>query len=355
MSDRRFGITYNLSGLSQGIIVNSLSITNNAETAQARDERGQVIDIAVYNNETKQIAIDGLYTGQGVSNGSLIKVDDEYYLVTSTGNVETNNSFQTGSVNAIQYPQQGPLIPDQPNPSLTFTAVNGPAGISLEQNGSPVAISLQYKKNRGNWINYNIGDHILLYEGDRVAFSGANDHFSRSGDHFYYFIMAGDIEASGNIQSLMNFSNSAPTHCYNSLFRNCNTLKSAPELPATSLGQNCYKSMFLGCTALTVAPTLPATTLAQSCYSNMFNGCSSLLAAPELPAKTLQIDCYNYMFAHCTSLSSINVSFTSWNVITSTNNWLLEVAAEGEFFKPQGLSEQTGPSNIPTGWIVINK
>lgn len=355
MSDRKFGITYNLSGLSQGIIVNNLSITNNAETAQARDERGQVIDVAVYNNNTKQIAIDGLYTGQGVDNGSLIKVGDEFFLVTSTGNVETNSSFQTGSVNAIQYPQQGPLIPEQPNPSLTFKAVNGSAGICLDQYGTSYAITLQYKKNRGNWMDYHIGDNILLYEGDKVAFSGANDHFNKNRDNFYYFIMAGNLECSGNIQSLMNFSNSAPSHCYVNLFRDCTSLKSAPQLSATSLGQNCYKSMFLGCTGLTVAPVLPATTLATSCYSNMFNGCTGLTVAPDLPAKTLQIDCYNYMFAHCTNLSSINVSFTSWNVITSTNNWLLEVAAKGEFYKPQGLSVQTGPSNIPSGWIVTNK
>ena len=164
--------------------------------------------------------------------------------------------------------------------------------------------------------------------------------------------MAGKVEAEGNLMSLMNFSDTCTNNCFYSLFRDCDDLLTAPDLPATGLADGCYKSTFLGCTSLTAGPILSATTLKTSCYSNMFNGCSSLTIAPQLPASILAIDCYNYMFANCSSLSSITVEFTSWNVVNSTNNWVQNVAASGIFTKPSGLSEEYGDSRIPTNWGV---
>ena len=35
------------------------------------------------------------------------------------------------------------------------------------------------------------------------------------------------------------------------MFYNCTSLKSAPNLPATTLAEDCYKNMFTGCTNLT--------------------------------------------------------------------------------------------------------
>ena len=50
--------------------------------------------------------------------------------------------------------------------------------------------------------------------------------------------------------------------------------------------------MFQGCTALKTAPELPATTITNGCYSSMFSGCTSLVTAPELPARILaEIKC----------------------------------------------------------------
>ena len=91
-------------------------------------------------------------------------------------------------------------------------------------------------------------------------------------------------------------------NCYDSMLCGCTSLITAPELPATTLAQRCYSYMFQGCTSLTTAPKLPATTLASGCYQGMFNGCASLRTAPELPATTLVSDCYSYMFQDCTSL-----------------------------------------------------
>ena len=50
------------------------------------------------------------------------------------------------------------------------------------------------------------------------------------------------------------------------MFRDCNSLTSMPELPATRLSDSCYKAMFYGCDGLTTINNLPATTLANSCY-----------------------------------------------------------------------------------------
>ena len=47
-SNRKFGISSNLSGLQNGMIVNSISKSENIESAEARDEKGRIIDIAVY-------------------------------------------------------------------------------------------------------------------------------------------------------------------------------------------------------------------------------------------------------------------------------------------------------------------
>ena len=95
------------------------------------------------------------------------------------------------------------------------------------------------------------------------------------------------------------------TQCYYNMFYSCKSLTKAPSvLPATTLAYQCYYGMFKGCTSLTSAPELPATNLAELCYGSMFSGCSSLTSAPKLPATKLATSCYNNMFNGCTSLTS---------------------------------------------------
>ena len=93
--------------------------------------------------------------------------------------------------------------------------------------------------------------------------------------------------------------------CYISMFSNCTSLTKAPALPATTLTTECYVGMFTGCTSLTNAPELPATNLASKCYHSMFEGCTSLTTAPALPATTLATECYYSMFEGCTSLTKV--------------------------------------------------
>ena len=145
------------------------------------------------------------------------------------------------------------------------------------------------------------------------------------------------------------------SYCYLSMFEDCTSLSTAPALPATTLAGSCYSSMFRGCASLTQAPELPATTLADSCYSFMFYGCTNLTTAPALPATTLADYCYEYMFDGCSSLSYIKCLATDISAYRSRDYWVRGVAATGTFVKnPNKTSWPTGVDGIPEGWTVVN-
>lgn len=102
-STRKFGISSNLSGLQNGMIVNSISKSENIESAEARDEKGRVIDIAVYGSG-EQITLDGLAISGGVKAGDIIEIDEKKYLITSHSGNESNTAFETTSVQARYAP-----------------------------------------------------------------------------------------------------------------------------------------------------------------------------------------------------------------------------------------------------------
>ena len=236
--------------------------------------------------------------------------------------------------------------------SLTFIGKDSTNAVQLNAVNTPVAITLQYSKNGGTWTNYTIGSVIELSSNQTVAFSGANDHFSNP-QSFYQFAMTGTIEAHGNIQSLLNFSDSCTNWCYGNMFFGCTSLITPPQLPATTLADGCYASMFWGCSNLSTAPSLPVTTLASDCYSGMFGECTSLTDAPELPATTLVNNCYFFMFYQCSSLTGISVSFTDWN--QATELWLFNVSSTGTFTCPSNLDTTIRDiSHVPANWTVIN-
>ena len=124
-------------------------------------------------------------------------------------------------------------------------------------------------------------------------------------------------------------------------------------LPATTLASNCYSSMFSNCKSLTTAPELPATTLADYCYQNMFKGCSKLTTAPELPATLLVTACYYNMFNGCKNLNYIKCLATDISASNCTYYWVSGVASTGTFVKnPDMASWTTGAKGIPANWAV---
>ena len=131
-STRKFGVTSNLSGLQQGIVVNSINHSFNTETAEARDQAGRLIDIAVY-GENEQISIDGLTTTEGnqVTAGSIITIGKKNYLVTSVSNNESNTAFETANVNA-RWSDDAELWPL----TACLTGVNGFSGYTWVPSGA---------------------------------------------------------------------------------------------------------------------------------------------------------------------------------------------------------------------------
>ncbi len=189
------------------------------------------------------------------------------------------------------------------NPSnpLTFMAVDGPAEITFNCVGSVYVKTPTDTEYKG----YTSGNKISLEKGERVSFCGNNIKTDKD----KHFEMTGKISASGSVTSLIdcdggNSEVELSEKCFASMFRDCKSLITAPELPATTLADYCYNYMFYGCTSLITAPELPATTLADYCYSCMFSGCTSLETAPALPATTLADHCYYAMFRGCTSLET---------------------------------------------------
>ena len=185
------------------------------------------------------------------------------------------------------------------------------------------------------WENYNLvlkpdtdinktedlGKITLKNRGDRVYIKADKLETALNTDIFLSTIIKvintsekPRIRVGGNIASWNKGSNdsyitdylemnSKDSYCYQYMFKDCDCLVRAPELPATRLAESCYYAMFSGCSNLTQSPSLPATYLASSCYSRMFSGCTQLKDAPALPATALKGGCYAYMFSGCRSLT----------------------------------------------------
>lgn len=97
---REFGITSDVEGLAAGLIANNLTFTKNTETAQARNSKGQIIDIAAF-SKSEEVNVDGLYIGTGVEPGTVVNIGEKGYLVTNSTKTEANTDFQQGSFTAM--------------------------------------------------------------------------------------------------------------------------------------------------------------------------------------------------------------------------------------------------------------
>ena len=198
----------------------------------------------------------------------------------------------------------------------------------------------------------NIGDKMYMR-----ATSAGNIRIGSSMSDYNQFVMTGKISASGNVDTLLNQNGNATLkiYCYSYLFGGCESLTTAPALPATTLADGCYYGMFWRCGSLTAAPELPATTLANRCYNGMFSRCLALESAPELPATKLANFCYNNLFYGCSNLNTIKLGYTGKFADAPSNafnNWVQGVASTGTFYY-NGSDTTTGVSAIPTGWTVL--
>ena len=117
--------------------------------------------------------------------------------------------------------------------------------------------SAEYSKDGVNWESYNGSSDgsitsyvgIRLNKGEKLYVRGTIDPAGQSLKHTK-FVINGNVEASGNINSLNNNSDVLPPAAYADLFNGCTSLMSAPELPSVNLSSQCYYRMFKGCTNL---------------------------------------------------------------------------------------------------------
>ena len=115
------------------------------------------------------------------------------------------------------------------------------------------------------------------------------------------------------------------------MFRDCENLISAPELPAKELSEGCYENMFAGCLHMTEGPELPATTLTGYCYYQMFRNCFFL---HKLKAMFKDIDCE----------------------LNSLGKWLEGTAfwGDGIFIKNPESTWTRDDAKIPNTWKIEN-
>jgi hypothetical protein len=196
---------------------------------------------------------------------------------------------------------------------LTFVAEKKHAFITLKRHGAEndFDTEIQYRTDSDtNWRPYILNTEIHLENAHSwIQFKNNTTSFSKfENDEVKYLqfdfncYLNGKIQAQGNINSLINYSEECTDYCFYKLFENCDELQTCPELTPTTLKRYCYAYMFSYCTELKYPPVLPATTLAERCYYSMFEGCEQLMFTPELPATTLAANCYSYMFKNCTNL-----------------------------------------------------
>ena len=261
--------------------------------------------------------------------------------VTATGNItvsSSDTSVATASVsnnvitiNNVNEESGEATITVNSAANTNYTAVSKTISVSAEFTiyalvfNSDNDFKLKVNNSSPNWdgiVEYSIdkGNTWFIWDGSQLNSTAnqpiylrgsGNTVISNSEATFGFGNFTGKY-CEGNIENLLDYqtvkNGGHPTmanSCFAELFRECSSLLTPPELPATTLANDCYNEMFDGCTLLTTAPELPATTLANNCYQFMFRNCSALTIAPALPATTLKERCYNGMFYGCTSLTTV--------------------------------------------------
>ena len=148
-------------------------------------------------------------------------------------------------------------------PYLTFTADQPQTFKVSTYQSYTLDESIQYSLNGGVWTKLDVGTKIT-FGGDNGALRlrGKSSGGTASSAYQYAFISFGDskvkVTCSGDIRTLVDYDNYVTVSTANArfcyLFKECASLTTAPELPATTLADRCYCGMFYKCAGLTTAP-----------------------------------------------------------------------------------------------------
>lgn len=99
---RKFGIITDVSGITGGIMINSLDFSDSVETAEVKNEKGQTVDIAAF-SKSSTVSISGLMdTAKGdlATAGSKITLDNKEWLIDSVSRKESNSGWVEVSISA---------------------------------------------------------------------------------------------------------------------------------------------------------------------------------------------------------------------------------------------------------------
>ena len=163
-----------------------------------------------------------------------------------------------------------------------------------------------------NWTAINLNNGISIATNDKIQYRATS--YVHGSDDSVGFEISGKCIATGSIQSLNNFSTKTSECCYKNLFKDCEGLLLAPELPATTLSKYCYCGMFSGATNVTLIPDLPATVLPEHCYEFMFYDSGVMLVTASYKTQTpSNFKEYNKKFI-------INATSVSTNALLSMFN-----------------------------------
>lgn len=252
----------------------------------------------------------------------------------------TPESSRTSS-DVIEYDSVdcGYIPPADPYLSQPFTIVGkGSGSFKFSANTNASLTNMQYSTNGTSWSTYQSNKSLTLTNGKKYYFRFKSSATNVSSNGIGIMSGTTTYDVEGNIMSLIYGDTFSAKTTMNSnyqfarLFYNQANLQSAENL------------------------RMPATTLKNGCYDSMFRGCSKLTTAPELPAKTLVSSCYNAMFRNDSKLNNIRCYATNISATSCLSNWVNGVAASGTFTKASSMSGwSTGTNGIPSGWSVKNK
>ena len=118
---------------------------------------------------------------------------------------------------------------------------------------------------------------------------------------------------------------------FQELFKSSSVVSAEHLVLPSDTTVSCYESMFQDCTSLTTAPELLAINVNSASYVNLFNGCSSLT------------------YIKCLAESATDSSYSDGFV-----DWVDGVASSGTFVKSSNNTEweTDSSSGIPEGWTV---
>lgn len=221
---------------------------------------------------------------------------------------------------------------------------------------------IKYKvSNSAEWVDYKKGTVITLANvGDTVKFKNKTDKWNSSRTERLRFNITKKFSVSGNIRSLVNYSNNLHESSFRNLFFNESNLIHARDLiiDGENVGSYCFAYMFSGCVNLITAPLcISVKKGGEGAFEGMLQGCSNIRKSPKIEITSLWRGCLRDMLNGCTMLNEIKVSFTDWkSSISATYAWVTGVPQfqSGTFYKPSALPLERGYNRIPNQWTVVN-